>query len=562
MKSFIVSLGILVLASTSLLAQDGLAKSIKLIDEMQYNTAIASLNQLSPSIEKEYQLGKAFLYLAQTDSASAHFAKAAQTDPKSIYANLSLGAVELQKKNTDASVNFLTKALKQAKKSGELIAEVVLINVIGPVKNYSMATQAIERGKEVTNRSAALYIAIGDMELTRSEYGNALNAYEWASSYDNTNPLSFRKIGNIQTLARDYRNGIVSLKKSIELNPDQIMVYKNLSDLQFLFGKYPESLTNFETYLSKIKPSIDDRERYSLILFFNKKYDESSKQMDLVLAENPGTPVLFRIRGYSAFETGDFQKGVEAMAKFFELQKPEKVIISDYVYYGKLNEKVKNDSLAIIYLKKAAVADSSKNEIFDLLAQVYSRSHKHLEAIGCFNQMIKNGQPQANGLYSIGKEYLYMGGYLKNLGDSLTKKGVANTYLDQAKIAFQGADSTFNMLNTVLPTYMKGYMLRAQALVYLDPESKLWLAKPVYEQVVTMIEAMPDADKAKNKRNLIEAYKYLAAYHFMCYFRDYKTDIKSAAVSRQNTISFNEKIVALDPNDANAKESLALLLKK
>ncbi|MFZ4456279.1 MAG: tetratricopeptide repeat protein [Bacteroidales bacterium] len=558
MRSFIVSLGILLIASTNLLAQDGLAKSIKLIDEMQFNAAVVSLNQLPTSVEKEYQLGKAFLYLAQSDSATAHFNKAAQIEPKSIYTNLSLGAVEILRKNNDTSENYLNKALKQAKKSGELIAEVALISVIGPVKNFAMATQAIERGKEVTTRSSALYIAIGDVELARGEYGNALNAYEWATTYDNTNPVSFRKIGNIQTLARDYKNGVVSLKKSIELNPEQILVYKNLSDLQFLFGKYAESLTNYETYLSKIKPTIDDRERYSLILFFNKKYDESSKQMDVVLAENPGTPVLFRIRGYSAFETGDYQKGVEAMAKFFELQKPEKIIISDYIYYGKLNEKVKNDSLAIVYLKKSTVADSSKNDLFDLLAQVYSRSHKHLDAIGCYNQMIKNGQPQANGLYSIGKEYLYMGAYLKNIGDSLMKKNVTNDYLDKAKVAFQGADSTFSMLNTVLPSYIKGYMLRAQALVYLDPESKLWLAKPVYEQVAGMMEA----DPAKNKRNLIEAYKYLAAYHFMCYFRDYKTDKNAAAVSRQNTISYNEKIVALDPSDTNAKESLALLLKK
>ena len=565
MRSFVVLTFSLFVTLGSVFAQnDGsIAKGIKLVEELQYNSAVRYFNQLPQSVEKEFQLGKTYLYLSQKDSAQVHFAKAAQLDPKSIYSPMALGAIEVQNKNGEAASNQFNKARKQAKKNVEFLGEIAELCIIGAEKDFNLALSFIDKGKEINTKSAALSIALGDVELARSEYGNALSAYEWAVSYDNKNAITYRKMGAIQTLARDYRNGLESFKKSIELDSTQIIVYKNLSDLQFMYGKYAESLINYETFLRKATPNIEDKERYALILFFNKKYAESAKEMDIVLAENPNTPVLYRIRGYSAYETGitekvkeealiKFQKGVDAMKRFFEIQNPNKIIQSDYAYYGRLNSKVKNDSLAIIYLKKAISADSSKNEMFDELAQVYSRSHMHTEAVKCYNQMMVNGLPRVSGLYTIGLEYLYLGGYMKTVGDSLTKKGTLTTQLEQSKAAFQAADTTFSELNKLKPDYLRGYMLRAQALVYLDPESSLGLAKPVYEQVVALMES----DPVKNKKNLTESYRYLAAYNLLSYSRDYKADPKSAAISRSNAISFYEKLLLLDPNDALAKQGL------
>jgi len=72
----------------------------------------------------------------------------------------------------------------------------------------------------------------------------------------------------------------------------------------------------------------------------------------------------------------------------------------------------------------------------------------------------------------------------------------------------------------------------------LDTTGANGLAKPYYEKVISIADT--SADKEKVKPNLIRAYKYMLAY-----FYNIKKD-KIAA------IEWNNKILALDPNDAQA----------
>ena len=85
---------------------------------------------------------------------------------------------------------------------------------------------------------------------------------------------------------------------------------------------------------SKAEISYEDKERYAIILFFNKKYNEAANILEDVLKKNTDESVLLRIRGYIAFETGDYSKGLDYMAKFFKLHDPEKNIVRKLNFVG------------------------------------------------------------------------------------------------------------------------------------------------------------------------------------------------------------------------------------
>ncbi len=559
-KSIVVSL--LLALSGPLFAQNAelMKKGLLLMDNDQFSSAITYFKGLPKSLEGEFQaefyIGKAYYQLQRNDSAEFHFAASARLNPKSPLGLIGLGGVDLQKENSAGAEANFTKARKLAKKNLGYYAEIMDLCVKGKVKDFALQASVLNFGTDINSKSPELLMSSGDALFLKQEIGKALSAFEWVAQFQPDNANAFRKIGLIQTSGRDYRNALNAFAKAKELDPNQILLYKNLSDLQFLLGKYPEALESYQTYMSRAAVTVDDKERFALLLFFNKKYNESASELDEVIKVNPNSPVLFRVRGYIAYEMGEYDKGVQLMNKFFELQSPEKILTSDFAYMGKLQAKIKNDSLAISNLVKAVQMDSTKNETIEELSRLYSFNHKHQEAISCILLMRSNGMDQVNTLFSIGKEYFFMGSYYKSASDSL-KKVTPNVQPDpRIKIAFLKADSCFTELTKLKPNYIGGFLWKGRSLAYMEQNPTDGLAKASYEQAATILEA---GDLLKNKKTLIECYRYLGSYYYFTYENNTKAD--NAKSNKELAVQNMEKILKLDPSDSNAKESLSQLKK-
>ena len=108
-----------------------------------------------------------------------------------------------------------------------------------------------------------------------------------------------------------------------------------------------------------------------------------------------------------------------------------------------------------------------------------------------------------------------------------------------SKQQFALADSAFENLIDLHPGVINGYLWSGRAKAQLDPETEQGLAKSSYEKVIEIGQATPDKSKAELK----EAYSYMGYYYFL------KND---AGQSRANW----EKVLALDPQDAKAREAL------
>jgi tetratricopeptide (TPR) repeat protein len=98
------------------------------------------------------------------------------------------------------------------------------------------------------------------------------------------------------------------------------------------------------------------------------------------------------------------------------------------------------------------------------------------------------------------------------------------------------------------PEQTFGYYCRARSSAGIDTAMTAGLAVPHYTRLVEMLEKDTTAN-ATNKKWLIEAYVYLAAY---------KTNTQKDYAA---ALGYFEKVLALDPDNADVKKYIAILKK-
>jgi hypothetical protein len=268
--------------------------------------------------------------------------------------------------------------------------------------------------------------------------------------------------------------------------------------------------------------------KYAYSLYLSKNYKKAINIINDVLLKQPDNPTMLRLYAYSLFETNDIKQGLIYIKKFFNIIENDKILPSDYEYYGKLLNKDGQDSLAIIYYLKTISLDKSKYELYGTIAKIYEKQKNYIEAANYYNKLIQNTKnPSPQDYFLLGKSY-YFGA---NTADSINRK---NYYIK--------ADSAFMQVAILSPTSHYGNLWRARTSSMLDPDSKNGLAKPFYEEVIKILEQ----DFEKNKKELIEPYRYLGIYYYL------KED-------KENAKLYMEKIKSIDPTNKDADDVLKLL---
>ncbi len=563
MKFRLFTLFVLFFAVMTGLAQENAKRGISYIDDHQYHKArnfFLGQIKAAPVDTRNYcLLGDTYLGLQLPDSAKLMYEKGLKLDPKSPFPLIGLGKIALLKGDRMGKLESFEKARKADKKNPEVYNEIARACITLSKIDTATCDLYLKQGFELDPNYAAFHITSGDYESMQHRFGNAVNAYQRALFFDPSSTVAYRKLGVFQTISRSYRDAITAFNKCIALNNDQILVYKNLGDLYYILGRYPEAEKNYRIYAGKAEVSVDDKERYAFILFFNKKYNEAETILEEVMAQNSDESVLLRIRGYIACELGDTQKGLEYMDKFFKLHDPAKNIALDYVYYGRLLQMSGKDTLAIVNYKNALVLDSTKTEIHEALAKLYSSNKMHNEAIVTYKKMITFGADKVNTWFQIGKEYYFEGDNFRAKYDSLMtlqKAGKvpfadSTTVNELKRLNFQQADSAFTKVTVLNPQYAGGFIWKGRINSLLDPESINIFAKEAYEKALALLEA---GDVAKNRKSIIECYKYLGSYYFLYGERLAKTDKQQSEALKVKSVEYFKKILALDPADTQALE--------
>ena len=461
-----------------------------------------------------FYLGEVCYKQEKYDSARAYYMQAMNLDEKEPLSYAGLGKVSFEKNAVEGQKNF-EKALSLSKKSAEPY------NVIGEylisTKNVSNADKAIlvlQEGLKADPKNFYTHILLGDAYLVKNDGSFAMSYFNKASNINTTSPVTFWKKGNLYTNARNYDEGMKMYQEGLVHDADFGPIYHEIGELYYRSKQYKKAIENYQLYLQKIDNNDDAQYRYGAFLYLTQDYKTALSVFDKLEQSKYSNTVMYRLKAFCLYETGEYDKGIAYLNKFMQETAPEKYLAVDYEYLGKLYLKKDNDSMATKNIELACLTDSSKYELWSELGNYYYTKSKYGAAISAYKKKFEKIKAVDNDYLNLGKAY----------------------YFDKK---FKEADSCFTFLTVARPTAYIGHIYRARSNAYLDSDYKTGQAKPHYEKVIEL--CLPE--EVKYKDALGEAYQYMATYYL------YKKD-------KVNADLYWNKVLKLEPGNKRAIDGL------
>ena len=147
-------------------------------------------------------------------------------------------------------------------------------------------------------------------------------------------------------------------EQAIALDKNYAPAYRELGQLYSLAGRFKESKTNFETYLTLTNQNIPAKIRYVNALFYSKSYGDVIKNVEDIFAVDQSRTYLNRIAGYSSYEQGNYADALKYMDKLFAQLPADRILKKDYIYYARIIIK-KNQN----YPKLLGELDKANSEL-------------------------------------------------------------------------------------------------------------------------------------------------------------------------------------------------------
>lgn len=553
MKKRILILQCLVLLSYSFLQAQDVEKGIWYLDQKQFISAekiFQSILLKNPSDAKAYYyLGKDYILTGHPDSAEIYFQKGVLADEKFPFNYIGLGIIQLNQSNKPEWFKLYDKGRKFSDNVFEYNLEAGKACLTTTTQNYDLSEKYLNEAQDEKSNDCRLLTAIGNLLLVSKSPGDAVNEYERAVYYDKNCVQAYIKLGEVFAKANNFRDALSNFNQALAIDSTQIIGYKDRGDLNYLFGRYDEAKADYKVYMSRSDNTLDDKERYAFILFFDKDYEAAKNLVNEVIRKDSSNTVMFRIAAYIDYEIGDYPNAMNNIKYFFNHHDTARFISLDYIYYGNLLLKTGQDSLGTIELKEALKLDSTQTDLYEEIAKSYTKQRKYLNSNEYYQKMLSLSSPNISNIYyQIGRNYYFMAEDSTIVKDAL--------YRNQL---YHLADSAFGIVTQHSPDSYVGYIWEGRSLSRLDPETTEGLAKPAYEKAMQLLEA---GDVSQTGKLLIECYRYLAFYY---YVQGANLEKSKPAESKQEiaqSVEYWQKILNLDPSDQQAQTAVENLKKK
>ncbi|MCB0819154.1 MAG: tetratricopeptide repeat protein [Bacteroidetes bacterium] len=522
MKSLFLSLALFAVGITF---GQSLEEAKRLTLNEQYEAASSMYKSLVAKFPVKgdywYAFGENCLKAEEVDSAEALFKLGIKNDPENPINYVGLGKALKTKKNIEEAKSNFAKALEMGKgKNVSVLISVAEAQISIEPKNLSEALTLLQEAEKKEPRNPEIQILQGDAFLENNDGSSAIKYYEKAQELDPKSPQAALRLGQLWVRARNYqgkdgsKGALEYYNEAIAIDPSFAPAYRELGELYAKAQRYQEAKQNYAKYLELSKGNTGARVRYASFLFVTKEYQDALNEIKSIWQTDTTRNLLNRLAAYSAYELKDYESGLNYIQKFFERQPEDKILGSDYAYWGRLLSESGNDSLGIEKLNSALVKDSTDVDLISELAAMYAKRKELDKAIEMYNKKIELGKGTTNDYYRLGQAY----------------------YQTQQ---FGMADTAFMKVTEIQPKLIQGFLWRARANASLDPDSKEGLAKPFYEEVVVRGEE----DTTKYQRELLESYKYLGFYYYIT--KDYS-----------NSKLYWEKVQGIEPKDQQAMDAL------
>lgn len=491
-----------------------------------------------------------------------------------------------QKVDTSKALPLVREALKIDNKNPEIyfIAGDIYILMNDGTKSIAMYNMA----QMADPNSPTAAMKIGNIYVKGRAWQSAISSFEEAINLDANYAPAYRELGQVYLSAQRYEQAKTYFEKYLQLTAGNIPAQTRYVNALFYGKDYESVIKNVEEILKK-----DQSKAYINRLAGYSAYEK-----------NPP----------------DYNLALEYMNRLFKTVAPERIIWKDYLYlarilvkrnadYSKLTDEM-NSAMQQLEKEKgrsstAAAADKAKikasmsdiqNRMADIQKKIDAANKEIDQAFVAYNKVLGFRPGDKSILNEMGNQYYIFKRYndaakiyaklldpAKENLDELMRIG--RTYYTGEN--YKTADSVFTAITKAHPDYVPAYLWIANTYSKMDPDASMGMAKPKFERVLQVASK----DSVANASAMVDAITYLGYYHMSRdnfakakeYYsrlvnlsdnKDYKIrgyynlgslELQSTRTEKTNegrlpylqrATEYYNRILALDPNNAQAKSQL------
>ena len=438
------------------------------------------------------------------------------------------GQVLLQQHQKDSAAIYFGKALAQTKeKDPVVLAAIARAQVEADSGDAQYAIDLLNKAIKKEKHNPELYVELGDAYRKLGDGGGCYKAYQDAMAIDSKYAEAIYRCGTIFVTQNNPEQYVRYFGAAIAADSLYAPAWYALYYHDY-FRDVNKAMEDLRHYIAATDPGIHNDYLVTDLLYASRKYQEAIQKAQQLIGRQGGVsePRLYKLIAYSYKELHDSAKAMEYMRQYFGRQRDTGFVVKDYETMGEIYDMFGQPDSAVGYYVKAAnlEKDSLQHRAYaKKLADVYKREKDYSDQalwLGIYYQ----GNTTATNL-------------------DMFNWGLAHYMAKE----YPTADSIFGLYETKYPDQDFGYYWRARSDVAIDTAMQTGLAIPHYEKLIAIAEK--DTANKTNRKHLIEAYGYIAAYK-----ANTEKDFAGA-------IDYFEKLLELDPNNPDARKYVAILKK-
>lgn len=479
--------------------------------------------------EAAYWLGQTLIELKDIQGAKAVYQKALAANGSAPLVLVGMGHIELlEDKTADARQRFETAISLTKGKNIEVLNAVGKANAEAKAGDAGYAIEKLNQATTVKGfKHPSVYINMGNAYRKLADGGGAVTAYSKALTTDPKYAAGKYYTGRVYLSQNNREIFLPAFQEAVEIDPAYAPAYRELY-FYYYYRDVNKAIEYFDKYVANSDPSPEvDYERVS-ILFAARKYQEAidKARQNLAAQGANALPKYHRLIAHSYNELGDSVNALKEIQTFLSKAPEDMLLPADYALLGDLELKFPGqEASALQNLRKALDMDTSRESKLTLADRVSGILDKR----------------------NMVKEAAEWKGIAYNLNPEPTKTDLF--YTGYAFIKAQEyviADSLFGIYASKYPDEIFGYYWQGRARLVIDSTGEQGLAAESFLKFIPIAEKDPE----KNKAMLITAYGSLASHS------------ANVLKDKEAAIMYFDKILALDPENADAKRYKEILQKQ
>ena len=456
-----------------------------------------------------YYLGQ--VALAQDDKAAAkdYFEKGLAANPDCGYNYVGLGAIDLiNGQDSQANDNF-KKAQGLAKKDNELIVAIARAYYnADPVKYEKDITKYLDKARKSSKYTEpSIYILEGDMLADNKDWGTAAGKYEMAITYDQDNPEGYVKFANTYfNVNKEF--AIEKLTELYNRAPNSALATRELAEKYYQGHYWGKAADLYGKYIQNPNHFPEDKARYSVLLYWGNKYDQSKKVANEILAQDPSNFLMQRMvfLNDAALENNEVA-AAEAKA-FIEKNPNGRFSPNDFTTYSEVLAKLGQDSLAVIQYEKAVELDPDNTELLSGLSAAYTKagsknSKYYGKAADTYAKYLsKLDDHKSSDLYDASRRYLNAAATCAP-EDSVLRKEYAAKGLEYINQTIERANPNPSL-----------YQFKARLYIAGNNNHPNQEAIDAYNEMIAILDQDPANKDPQNPQNKLKLYLEAAQFDY------------------------------------------------